>query len=130
VLLLACLAAISCGRKPTSAPTPPPASAPGGSVDALLAKPADAAPAAPEAPTTASAPGESPDAQAGAPQVAEASVQQLTEAVRVWLQVYPDYPKDLKELVDKKLIPKLPAPPPGKKFAIDRKSISVILVDK
>jgi len=45
------------------------------------------------------------------------------------MQVSSDYPKDLQVLVDRKLIPRLPAPPPGKKFAIDRQHVRVILVD-
>ena len=58
------------------------------------------------------------------------TVEALTEALRTYMQVSSDYPKELQALVDRKLIPRLPSLPPGKKFAIDRQNIAVIVVDK
>ena len=57
------------------------------------------------------------------------TVDALTEALRTYMQVSSDYPKDLRTLVDRKLIPRLPTLPPGKKFTIDRKNIAVVVVD-
>ncbi len=45
------------------------------------------------------------------------------------MQVSSDYPKDLSVLVERKLVPRIPPPPPGKRFAIDPKTVSVIVVD-
>ena len=41
-----------------------------------------------------------------------------------------DFPKDLKVLVDMKLLPNLPPPPPGKQYVIDKKAVSVSLADQ
>ncbi len=41
-----------------------------------------------------------------------------------------DFPKDLKVLVDMKLLPNLPPPAPGKQYVIDKKAVSVSLADQ
>jgi hypothetical protein len=38
------------------------------------------------------------------------------------------WPSDFNELVTAKLLDKLPAPPPGKKFVFDKKSLQVLVV--
>jgi hypothetical protein len=123
---------LACGKKESPA-RPAPQSGGGVSVEALAGS---AAPAPPPQPG-ASAPNETPGADAaGDGPVAnmtpeqEASLAEITQAIQTWMQVNSDYPKDFKQLVDAKLIKKLPTPPPGKRLAIDRKTIRVIYVDK
>lgn len=58
------------------------------------------------------------------------TVQQISQALQTYMQVNSDFPKDLKVLVDMKLLPNLPPPPAGKQYVIDRKAVSVSLADK
>ena len=60
----------------------------------------------------------------------EATLALLNEALKDWLLRHPDYPKTVQEFVTARVLPKLPTPPPGKDFAIDRTSGAVVLVDK
>ena len=60
----------------------------------------------------------------------EAALAMLNDALKDWLLRHPDYPKKLDEFVTGRVLPKLPAPPPGKEFAIDRTRGAVVLVDK
>jgi len=133
LLCLAFSAALSaCGKKETPPSTAPaPQSGGGVSVEALASS------AAPAPPPGAAAPNEAPGATAAADGATanmspeqEASLAEITQAIQTWMQVNSDYPKDFKQLVDAKLIKKLPTPPPGKRLAIDRKTIRVIYVDK
>ena len=58
------------------------------------------------------------------------TVLQITQALQSYMQVNSDFPKDLKVLVDMRLLPNLPQPPPGKHYVIDRKAVSVSLADQ
>lgn len=58
------------------------------------------------------------------------SVLQMTQALQSCMQNNSDFPKDLKVLVDMKLLPNLPPPPPGKQYVIDKKAVSVSLADQ
>lgn len=60
----------------------------------------------------------------------EASLALLNETLKDWLLRHPDYPKTVQEFVTARVLPKLPTPPPGKEFAIDRTGGMVVLVDK
>lgn len=46
------------------------------------------------------------------------------------MQISSDFPKDLNVLVDMKLLPNLPPPPPGKRYVIDRQAVRVSLADQ
>ncbi|MSU27670.1 MAG: hypothetical protein EXS27_07105 [Pedosphaera sp.] len=59
-----------------------------------------------------------------------ATVQQISQALQSYMQNNSDFPKDLKVLVDMKLLPNLPVPPPGKQYVIDRKAVRVSLEDR
>ena len=54
----------------------------------------------------------------------------VSEAMKDWLLRHPEYPKTVQEFVTARVLPKLPTPPPGKVFAIDRTRGVVVLVDK
>lgn len=60
----------------------------------------------------------------------EASLALMNEAMKDWLLRHPEYPKTVQEFVTARVLPKLPTPPPGKVFAIDRTRGVVVLVDK
>lgn len=49
----------------------------------------------------------------------------LNAALRAWLMMKPDVPKDMNELVAAKLISRVPPPPPGKKWVPDARTMSV-----
>ncbi|GDY23074.1 hypothetical protein LBMAG56_44210 [Verrucomicrobiota bacterium] len=60
----------------------------------------------------------------------EASLALMNDAMKDWLLRHPEYPKTVQEFVTARVLPKLPTPPPGKEFAIDRTRGVVVLVDK
>ena len=60
----------------------------------------------------------------------EATLALMNEALKDWLLRHPEYPKTVQEFVTARVLPKLPTPPPGKEFAIDRTHGVVVLVDK
>ncbi|MEQ2008616.1 MAG: hypothetical protein ABMA26_17690 [Limisphaerales bacterium] len=65
-----------------------------------------------------------------APPAQPVTVQQISQALQTYMQVSSDFPKDLKVLVDMKLLPNLPPPPPGKHYVIDRQAVRVSVADK
>ena len=58
----------------------------------------------------------------------EAHLRVLTEALQAYMMTKNMLPKELSELVSSGLIPKLPAPPTGQKFEIDKAAAAVVLV--
>jgi hypothetical protein len=66
------------------------------------------------------------------PTAAEPAVtlEDINQALNSWMQVHSHYPKDLQELADVKLIARLPAPPPGKKYVINQQAAKVELADQ
>ncbi|MEN9574337.1 MAG: hypothetical protein RL514_2192 [Verrucomicrobiota bacterium] len=52
----------------------------------------------------------------------------LNEALTFWQASGRPFPKDLSELVTAKLLQRLPVPPPGKQFVLDRAKNQVVLV--
>ena len=54
----------------------------------------------------------------------------LTQALITYEESYGGTPNDLNQLVEKRLVDRLPAPPPGKKFAIDSRKHEVVLVNQ
>jgi hypothetical protein len=67
---------------------------------------------------------------AEADQSPEAALAIMNEAMKDWLLRRPEYPKTVGEFVTARVLPKIPAPPAGKEFAIDRTRGVVVLVDK
>lgn len=60
----------------------------------------------------------------------EAALTLLNDTLKDWLLRHPDYPRTVHEFVTARVLPKLPKPPPGKEFSIDRTRGVVVLVDK
>jgi hypothetical protein len=67
----------------------------------------------------------------GGPPTTEVALEELNNALRVWMARSPTPPRSYEELVSSKYYGK-PAPPapPGKKYAIDRQQLKVVLVDQ
>ncbi len=88
-------------------------------------------PSASGATATPVTPPQQPPAIAPAPGQAapEPTLQEATDALRVWLMKRPNLPKDPNELIAQGFIKKLPTPPPGKKLAIDQQHFAVVFVD-
>jgi hypothetical protein len=91
---------------------------------ALLEAASGSAPAAPEAPDAA------PEATAGASQSTATTLNSLTQSVRRYTVEKRQLPKTLDDVVRAGYLPSLPNAPQGKKFALDLKSVRVILVDR
>jgi hypothetical protein len=54
----------------------------------------------------------------------------LTSALVTYEESHAGTPNDLNQLVEKRLVDRLPLPPPGKKFAIDPKKHEVVLINQ
>lgn len=119
------LAGVSCGERNAPAPTA-------------------ATPAAAPSPSAASpGPGSAPAEGTFAPNVVndamgpfkrdldgnspDAHLRALNAALGFWLAAGRPFPKDVYELVAAKLIPRVPSPPPGKRFVLDPASNQVLL---
>lgn len=63
----------------------------------------------------------------GNPQI---QVQVLDELLQAWAMSNPELPKDLEEFVRAGMLTKIPPPPPGKRFLIDRKKARVVLANQ
>lgn len=108
LLLLVIVAAASCGcRKKTDAAGQP-AAEPAGPSPIVL--PAGTRP---------------PGAVAPAP---AAVATQLNEALHSFIEMKGRMPHDINELATAKLVPAVPPPPPGRKYAIDANRLEVLLV--
>lgn len=57
-------------------------------------------------------------------------VQVLDELLQAWVMSKNELPKDLEEFVRAGMLTRLPVPPPGKLFMIDRKSGHVVLANQ
>lgn len=55
---------------------------------------------------------------------------QLNNALHSFLEMKGRMPHDITELATAKLVPHVPPPPPGRKYAIDAKSLEVLLVNQ
>ncbi len=110
---------------------------PTGSMVVLKANPASAspdlgggavqAPAPPPPPT----PGEGAATPAATDEpTGTVSLEKLNWALREYLHISPTVPDDLAELYRARLIPKVPIPPPGKKYVVDKKKVRVTLADQ
>jgi len=60
----------------------------------------------------------------------QASLELLNELLKDWVLTHSSFPNDIQEFVTKGALPRLPTAPPGKKFVIDPKRRSVVLVDQ
>lgn len=118
-----------CRRRSTAPPaasapeeTQPPAAHP-----SATSKPA-AAPASPATKSEAIVPDRLPTA----PNDSSARFpiqQELTSAVHLYLNDYQKLPADLETLVKEKYLKTMPKPPPGKRFALDRNRLQVVIMD-
>lgn len=55
--------------------------------------------------------------------------QELTSAVHLFQTDYRKLPPDFETLVKMKYLPAMPKPPPGKRFALDRNRLQVVIMD-
>lgn len=55
---------------------------------------------------------------------------QLNNALHSFIEMKGRLPHDINELATAKLVPAVPPPPPGRKYAIDAKSLEVLLVNQ
>ena len=60
----------------------------------------------------------------------EASLELLNETLKDWLLRHPNFPKDLQEFVTARMLPRMPAAPPGKRFVMDVQQRRVVLADQ
>ncbi len=68
-----------------------------------------------------------PGATAPAP---AALATQLNNALHSYLELKGRMPNDINELATAKLVPSVPPPPPGRKYAIDANKLEVLLVSQ
>ena len=136
ILLVALSVAVVSGCRKRSQPAPPPAeppaieAAPATTPASPNARPAAAAPAAP-----ISAPGvdKIEDRLPTAPPNSSKSNpvdQKLTEALHRYNESTGKMPMDFNVLVAGKYIPAIPTPPAGKRYAIDRINMQVVLINQ
>ncbi len=55
--------------------------------------------------------------------------QELTGAIHLYLMDYQKMPADFETLVKGKYLKAMPKPPPGKRFALDRNRMQVVILD-
>lgn len=106
-----------------------PASGPVAATEAPAA-PQTAGTAAPQAQRPASTP--APDFLPTAPGDASLRLpvhQELTGAIHLYQMDHQKLPADFATLVREKYLPALPKPPPGKRFALDRNRLQVVIMD-
>lgn len=60
----------------------------------------------------------------------EMTIEEMTGAVQAWVTSRGEAPKNFQEMIKAGFIRKMPAPPPGKEFAIDAKNLQVVLRDQ
>ena len=53
----------------------------------------------------------------------------LTEALHYYLAAHNKLPQDFGALITAKILKEVPKPPPGKRFAIDRQNLQVVIID-
>lgn len=53
----------------------------------------------------------------------------LTEALHHYLEAKNKLPQDFGALITAKILKEVPKPPPGKRFAIDRQNLQVVIID-
>jgi hypothetical protein len=123
--------AIGCSKstKPDESAGTQPAKPAGASVDSGTP---DAPPPPPTPPPIAGS-GEAPPGTApgttGDPGEVPPSLQQVRDALVQWTFQHNNPPKDLNELVKEGYLKRLPVPPPGKRFSLDPRTMTVTLVD-
>lgn len=97
----------------------------------VVRKPAPPPPAAAANPDVPAAPPVTDKLPTAAGEVTQAPIQlPLTEALHRYLEANGRMPQDFNQLVVTKFIKQVPTPPPGKKFAIDRQRLQVVIVDQ
>ena len=121
--LTACLFA-GCGKPAPATPNSENAKTPGGDKAPVegLTQPAAGQPPPPPVADGNETPAPTPDASPG--------LAELTMAVRSYVMTQGKPPGTLEDLAKAGTIRKLPTPPPGKKYVLDPKGMSVLLVDR
>jgi hypothetical protein len=121
--LVFCLGFFGCGKKPTP---PEPAVVP--SAPAAVSIQAENAP--PPPPPVSSPDGTpAPEAPQG-PREVPMDVESLNTILGNYIVATDKVPKSFEEMVKLKLIPRVPTPPPGKKYVIDPVSLKVEVRNK
>jgi hypothetical protein len=126
-LLILVIGLCGCSKKRPASPRPSPQSG-GVSVESLLSQPATSSEAASEArpPERKEEAAESTPRADGQPP----SPEMVYEATRKFFEVHGRSANDLNELINKGFLPKLPPPPPGKKYLLNQRGGELQLVDK
>ncbi len=141
-MAIAMTMAVGCGKKPEPA-APAPTETKSTSVASVLESGTPAKPETPPAGATAAAPApvETPASAptdklpTAAPDSGKTGIQtpsaiKVTEAMQRFLERNNRLPRDFNELVTAKMLPSIPPAPPGKKYALDRKTLQVMVVDQ
>ena len=132
ILLLAASVALVSGCRKRSQPAPPPAEAP--APEAVPAAPTvRPAVAAPSAPVSAPGVDKIEDRLPTAPPNSSKSNPvdlKLTEALHRYSETYGKLPPDFNTLVTSKYITAMPQPPAGKRFAVDRVHMQVVVLSQ
>jgi hypothetical protein len=137
--LLTVASTVGCKKKEDAPPPAPPPKPAGASIESAVA-PAEPAPPTPATPApTAAAPTEGfagdkvedqlPTAPPGSAKTFPIH-QALTATVRNYQMDTGKLPADFNTLVRDKYIEKIPTPPPGKKFALDRAYMQIVTIDR
>lgn len=121
------LSTSACRRKrdPDAAPAPSPSATP-------ATAPAAGKPAATPNTPAAKPPEPVPDSLPTAPPDSSLRFpvnKELTGAIHLYLTDYQKMPADFETLVKGKYLKALPKPPPGKRFALDRNRMQVVVLD-
>ena len=132
------VAAVLAGCKPEEPPQTPPVPRVKKDADLnspdLLPNSSSPAPAPAAAPVTGQNPGLEkvedllPTAPPGSARTSPVD-RKLTEAVHHYLEAHNKLPQDFGALITAKILKEVPKPPPGKRFAIDRQNLQVVIID-
>ena len=57
----------------------------------------------------------------------EPTLQELNEVIQAWFTSRGKAPESLEEMAKARFIPKVPTPPPGKQYVIDKEKLRVVL---
>jgi len=129
---LAVLILSGCGKSPESNPPPAKDKPPVAANVENPSTPAAPSPAAVTEPPPMPVPSPNdnlPTASGGAVDASPINLP-LTEALQRYLEANSKLPRDFQTLVTSKFIKEVPKAPPGKKFAIDRRRLQVVLVEQ
>jgi hypothetical protein len=122
-LLSGAIMIVGCGRKPA----PPPPQSPSANIGTDPRAVAASNPGDPDILNKAVAAKPQTLMQIDKATTQEAKTQMLTDALTTWEDWNGKSPTNLEQLVEKKIIDRIPEPPPGRKYVIDAKKHVVVL---